>query len=87
MELTQEEAAYAAQIVRLGACSPHVLALNTGRHVQGLNGSDGIAGHLRAVEGNKAVIVNGFGVTHVNVGAFIWLVHPHQFTLGGKPVS
>ncbi|MEU5900402.1 hypothetical protein [Streptomyces venezuelae] len=72
---------------RLGSCGPDELTAYVGCHVHGITIGFGIAGHLRAVEGAYAVIVNGHGVHRQQITGLWWLVRPGPFLLNGQPVS
>ncbi|MEV3855542.1 hypothetical protein AB0J38_14580 [Streptomyces sp. NPDC050095] len=73
----------------LGQLDTGSAARYVGRHIQGsdLSTGGGIAGHLRAVENGRLVIVNGFGVNRVDPADYGWVLHPGRFTLRGKAVE
>lgn len=72
---------------RLGFCTPAELTAYVGRHVHGMTIGFGIAGHLRAVEGAYAVIVNGHGAHQQKITDLWWLAHPGPLLLNGRPLT
>lgn len=83
----QDGDAYSERITVLGRITPALLEPHVGKHVQALTLGSGVAGHLERIEGDNAVIINGWGTTRLPIAGRWWLLHPGLFTLGGKPVG
>ena len=82
-----EADAYSERLTVLGRISPALLEPHVGKHVQALTLGSGVAGQLERIEGDNAVITNGWGTTRLPIAGRWWLLHPGPFTLGGKPVG